>query len=81
MPKSIKLFRDRNKAVEYRNRQRKINYQSGDFGGGVKRKYEPWEEKFILESPLPDRDIAKRLDRSIASIQHKRMRLLRGYSN
>lgn len=44
------------------------------------RKYMLWsksEEAFILKSPLPDKEIAKELKRSLGSVQVKRARLLK----
>ena len=77
MPKSIKLFRDKEKANVYRNNQRKKNYDQGDFSvGGTKRRYESWEIPIIMAHENSDRVIARRLSRSVAGIQQKRGEML-----
>ena len=76
MPKCIKNFRDKDKAREYRNRQRRINYHRGDFSNGTGRSYKWWEIPIILLHLMSDRTIARRLNRSVMAIQLKRNKLL-----
>lgn len=78
MPKSIKRFKDQEKARAYRNEQRKGNYNRGDFGDVKWRRYEPWEIPIIMAHESSDREIAHLLSRSVRAIQLKRMRWFLG---
>jgi hypothetical protein len=75
MPKMCKLYKDKDKLLITRNKQRKLNYRIG-------RKYQTHrdayteDELLLLESHYTsDRDLAKRLGRSVAGIQIKRCRV------
>lgn len=77
MPKSLKHFRDYNKALKYRNSQRRTNYERGDFGDGTRRRYQDWELKMLFIKELTDRQISYRISRSVCSVQIKRWRILK----
>ena len=76
MPSSLKFYKDKEKALSYRNKQRKRNYSRNKhevFGG---RKFSEFDCSIILNSELLDREIAKTLKRTVQSIQIKRSRLI-----
>ena len=63
---------------KYRNKQRKINYQRGNFGKDEKlHTYSFDDEIAILQHIILDRELAKRLLVSVEAIQAKRCRLLK----
>lgn len=74
--KSLKNFKDKDRARKYRNRRRKINYENGGFVGEGKRTwYQEWEDKIVLDDSTTDREKAQELKRSTRSIQKRRWRL------
>lgn len=73
MPKSLKNYKDKEKARLYRNRSRKTYYQKTQTG---KRRYWTVEEmEMILEKKYSDMELAGILKRSVESIQIKRSRI------
>lgn len=86
MTKAIRGYKDINKAKLYRNKQRAVNYQRGNFTVIKYKRYSPDDDWEILFSGKSDREIAKELKRSVRSIQIRRTRLNAGtvsspYSN
>lgn len=75
MPKCRKTYKDMDKYNDYVNRNRKANYQKGNFSDGTARPYTLDEMELILEHSMSDRELAKLLKRSVQSIQIKRCRL------
>ena len=45
MPKCLKRYLDKSKAMRYRNRQRALNYELGNFSEELSEPPEPKEEK------------------------------------
>lgn len=78
MPSRLKHYKDKKKALVYRNRHRKKNYHRGNFSLSPYNLWEYWEYKIILKCKRKsDIYLAKLLQRSIQSIQIKRCRLLK----
>jgi hypothetical protein len=78
MPSSLKKFTNTKKALLYRNKQRKINYDLGNFSSNSSlKKWTFDDEKQILTSKESDRTIAKDLSTSVRAIQMKRFKLKR----
>ncbi len=73
-------FKDNPKAgIEYRNKQRKINYLNGR--GECKKqcqRYTPDEDAIIMKHELTDREIANRLNRSVQGVQLRRSKIKNG---
>jgi len=78
MPKTFKLFKNEEKALKYRNSQRKKNYASGQFNSKKKIRFTLAEDKMVMSRKITDRQLAEALDRSIQSIQMRRYKLIRG---
>ena len=77
LPKSLKAYADKNLALEYRNRQRRINYY-GEGRDQRERSRSPWlpyEDELILQHEYSDRELSNLLKRTIPAIQHRRHRL------
>lgn len=73
MPKTLKLFKDKNKARIYRNKQRRINYNRGSLTKFNENKHWKTKEiKLICSSLLFDRQLAKLLGRTVRAIQLRR---------
>lgn len=76
MPKSLKLYRNVDKATKYRNSQRKGNYAKGRiYANSRKKRYSDEELEMVLDHSIADIELAKRIGRSVQSIQIKRSRL------
>jgi len=76
MPKSIKFFRSREKARRYRNRQRDLNYVKGAIHQrGKGRRWNDVEKQFVILSSSSDREIARKLRRSVRAVQMMRFRI------
>ena len=78
MPKSLNEYRDKEKALHYRNHQRSGNYNRGDFSASALIKADDYTLAAcvaILDHKIPDREIAKMLRRSVRGIQNKRWKL------
>lgn len=78
LPKTLKQYADTNKAREYRNRQRKINYDRG--AKHTCNGYNRWsksDEKILMEysDKMTDRKLSEILERSVKSIQIHRSRM------
>lgn len=75
-PKRLKSYNDKEKAIAYRNRQRKINY---DRGAGSKlvsgTKWTKEDEHKVLEHSISDRELSMQIGRSVRAIQQKRLKL------
>ncbi|WP_304393427.1 hypothetical protein [uncultured Clostridium sp.] len=82
MPKTLKEYKDKEKAKAYRKRNRDRYYNKNI--GDLSRSGEPWqkwEDYLIINSKgdVIDRDIAKLLHRSLRAIQSHRSKLIRRY--
>ncbi len=77
--KALIGYRDKDKAMVYKNRQRKINYAKGDFRKEHHKNYDKQEEMLILEFKGTDRELAEKLDRSVKSIHIKRWKIKNNY--
>jgi hypothetical protein len=77
MPKCLKRYLDKSKAMRYRNRQRALNYEIGNFSDEMRLGYDWWECDRILDHSIPDRNLARDLRRSVRTIQVKRSLLKR----
>ena len=75
MPKCRKQYKDLDKYIAYCNRHRKSNYLKGNFSDGNRKRYTQEEMELILDHSISDRELAKRLKRSVQAIQIKRARL------
>ena len=42
------------------------------------RRWEKWEDKIVLEHSITDRELSKKIHRSVSAIQIRRSRLLNG---
>ena len=61
--------------IDYRNKLRKINYRRRNFGIGT-RQFSDIEIAIILDNPFKnDTELARKLKRSVQSIQIKRCRV------
>ena len=78
MPKCIKLYKNKDKAKKYRKKHHDNNYNKNDYSVGKRRKWETWEEQYILNNEN-DVEIAKYLQRSLRAIHIKRCRLKQNY--
>lgn len=74
MPTHLKKYKDLEKAKATRKRQKNRNYNKNDFSTHAKRKWEEWEEEYILNN-TGDVEIAKKLNRSLRAIHVKRSKL------
>jgi hypothetical protein len=73
MPSHLKNYKDKSKAMAYRNKQRKANYKSTQIK--VPRRKWEYKELFAIHcSALSDRELSKQLSRSVSAIQQKRSR-------
>lgn len=70
MPSSIKHYADPMKALEYRNHQRKQNYQKTQKYN--RREWTEEEITLIHSHTVSDRELSSILHRSVQSIQMKR---------
>ena len=77
MPKMIKFYKDKEKALKTKNRWRKRNYERGRFGR--KTKFNKFECLLIKYHILPDRLVARILKSSANGIQSKRWRMKNDY--
>lgn len=78
MPKCLKYYADSEKARAYRNRQRKRNYDKCP--GDPRVSKSPWtddEVKLVLDHTMTDREISKKIGRSVTAIQMKRCKTLK----
>lgn len=76
--KRLKQYKNKEKAHAYKNRQRKRNYDLGEPKNPKTHKlFNEYEMFLILEHKLTDREIAKKINRTVRSIQIKRW----GYKN
>lgn len=76
MPKSLKRYTDPMKAREYRNRQRKINYDRCPGDPTVSRsRYTEDEERLIAGWKGTDRELSAATGRGVRAIQIKRHRM------
>lgn len=76
MPKSLKLYRNVDKATKYRNSQRRSNYAKGRiYADSRKKRYSDEELEMVLNHSIVDIELAKMIGRSVQSIQIKRSRL------
>lgn len=73
MPNWVKQYKDKEKARNFRNIQRKRNYAKTQ--GYPPREWTLQEMDLILNSDKTDRELAEILKRSVQSIQIKRCRL------
>jgi len=70
--KCLKKYIDKEKARKYKKRHRELNYEKGDFSNGERASYD-WEEcEEILDHTIPDRELARKLERGVRAIQVKR---------
>ena len=61
-------------------RRWKANYRrnTGAFINYSPVQWEKWEDKMVLEHSIPDRDLSKKIHRSVSAIQIRRSRLKKG---
>ena len=76
--KHLSWYKDKVKMRAYRNRQRKINYDRGNFITRPGKRYQPYEDWEVLFSTETDRKVARELNRSVRSIQLRRWKILSG---
>ena len=80
MPKCLKFYKDKKKALAYRNRQRAINYSKSDEWA----EKHPWtksEDIMVLERKTTDFELSKIIKHSIRAIQIRRSKLKRKYAS
>lgn len=78
MPSCKKNFKDLDKYYEYmRDYRARYRAKTGS-GKYPPRPYTPQEDKEILAMEIPDRELAKKLHRSVTAIWHRRSRLRGG---
>ena len=76
MPKSLRGYADNDLAREYRNRQRKANYDACSGDPGISRtRWAGWEEDMVAEHAVSDRVISAATGRSVRAIQVKRHKM------
>lgn len=72
-PKSLKNYRDEEKALAYRNRQRRENYRKCVGRPEVSgTEWSTEDELLVLEHSVSDRELSKQIGRSVRAIQKKR---------
>lgn len=74
MPKSVKYYQNPDKLREYRNKQRALNYKRG-WIDSHDRVWTIEENLLVLDSTMSDRELSKKIERSVAAIQIQRSRL------
>lgn len=74
MPKSVKYYQNPDKLREYRNKQRALNYKRG-WIDSHDRVWTVEENLLVLDSTMSDRELSKKIERSVAAIQVQRSRL------
>lgn len=74
--KTLKFFRNKAKAKEYRKRNKRKNYLLGNFKDRPLKRFTEEEIDLVLDHKMKDRQLAFMLKRSVQSIQAKRTRLL-----
>lgn len=80
--KRLKQYKDSDKAKAYRYRHRKKNYEKG--AGDPKVSGVCWtkqEEILALEHKMTDRELSKKIGRSVRAIQAKRYKMKRKLEN
>jgi hypothetical protein len=78
LPNSLKHYKDREKAREYRNRQRKANYRKSDvFRLPGFRHWSYRDIELIMMSSMTDFALARLLHRNVRAIQIKRSMCLK----
>lgn len=82
MPKSLKLYKNKELRQQYRNRQRRRNYEkSNKFAVNGYNPYSSEECQLILEHNITDFELSKQLGRSMRAIQGKRFKLKKELEN
>jgi hypothetical protein len=59
----------------YRNRSKRRYYRKYDFSIGKRKKYTPAQDAMVLKHYMPDTELAAVLQRSVNSIQLRRVKL------
>lgn len=73
MPKFVTQYNDPIHLLEIRNSQRKRYYNlTSKF---TRRAWSSEEDELVLNSPLTDRELAEKMDRSVQAIQIRRCKL------
>lgn len=67
-PKGRKIF------AAYKKRY----YGRTAFAENHKQRWADWEDRLVMERSVTDRELADKLGRSVAAIQHRRCRLMKG---
>lgn len=76
MPNKYKTYKNKELARIKRNEQRKKNYnQTRDSAYSAKQRWSNEEITLITSSTLSDREISKKIGRSVQAIQIKRNRI------
>lgn len=71
-------YKDIKKYREIRNAQKQRYRDQFKNAGNANRWYTPEEDRLILAKKVPDRELAKKLDRTVSAIQLRRNRLKNG---
>lgn len=74
MPKCLKNYKDPVKAKQYRDRQRKMNYERTNIYP-PKGLWASWEDELVLAHAKPDRELSAEIKRSVRAIQIRRSKL------
>lgn len=77
MGKNKNAYRDMNKYLEMRRRQKKA-WRERTGSGKYRRRWTETEDYIIMMSPASDREIADAICRSVQAVQVRRSRLLNG---
>ena len=75
MPYSIKLFKDKNKARIYRNRQRNLNYSKTMDAENKGYRWTSEDERMVLSFKGIDAELSEIIGRGVRAIQIKRTRI------
>lgn len=77
MGKNKSAYRDMNKYLEMRRRQKKA-WRARTGSGKYRRRWTETEDYIIMQAPASDREIAETICRSVQAVQVRRSRIING---
>jgi len=79
MPKCLRAYADKKKALRYRNKSRLANYARGNVNSNRRfKRYSRIEKICIRDRVFSDRTLALLLERSVQAIQLQRCKIRHG---
>ena len=74
--KSLRHYKDAEKARAYRNRHKAANYAKSPGDPHVSgSRWLPWEDRAVLAHSVPDAELSRRIGRSKGAIHVRRVKL------